>query len=72
MGEKFQSLSFLLAICIYRAQEVQTIPIMGSGCRVGGGGQIDRFSSMLCDDLDGWGGDGEVQEEGDVCIHIHS
>ena len=26
---------------------------------------------MLCDDLDGWDGRGrEVQEGGDICIHI--
>ena len=27
---------------------------------------------MLCDDLDGWDGEGEreVQEGGDICIHI--
>ena len=30
-------------------------------------------SSVLCDDLDGWDGGGggrEVQEGGDICIHI--
>ena len=25
---------------------------------------------MLCDDLDGWDGGGEVHEGGDICIHI--
>ena len=25
---------------------------------------------MLCDDLDGWDGGREVQEGGDICIHI--
>ena len=28
---------------------------------------------MLCDDLEGWDGDGggrEVQEEGDMCTHV--
>ena len=25
---------------------------------------------MLCDDLNGWGGVGEFQERGDICIHM--
>ena len=32
-----------------------------------------ELSSVLCDDLDGWDGGGggrEVQEGGDICIHI--
>ena len=28
-----------------------------------------ELSSVLCDDLEGWDG-GEVQEGGDICIHI--
>ena len=33
--------------------------------------QHRELSSVLCDDLDGWSGWGwEVQEGGDICIHI--
>ena len=38
----------------------------------GGRDELTDFSSMLCDDQDGWGRGGEVQEGEDICIHIHS
>ena len=49
------------------------MPKRAAECRVLERGQASPISSMLCDDLEGWDGEGgrEAQEGGDMGMYVH-